>query len=536
MNIIKINRVQLQNFGPFENQSLKIGVGIFLTLGENRDSATASSNGSGKSYLLEAVGYGLFGKTFREDVERIGKSATATTEVKIDFTVCTPADSREFTVIRGNKLSVVVDGENVASRKKQETQARLEKLLDLSYPQYLALVAPPQGMASFFCSLTAVSRKTMIEELALDSWNALTKKIKGDFKELTERHYELAYKLNKIEHDAIALDSNIKGQMEAYEEFQRRSTSTNQKMREDVSSLVAAHKQKDFDTSKIDKLPELGEEKHKVEVKIDDLNILMTSGICPTCGRGATQKQKKSIASDVEALKLRSSELGELYAEANAEKKRFTENATAIAELEQKLKLLTPTEIDSPDLSDLTRDLDHLQKEIASYATEKTEMDFDISNYKFILEQLKPKSEFRSYLLGKTLQVLNSTLNNSSSTMDGVVSLSMQGDGIEISFVRDGKQIPVKNLSGGEKKRLDLALLLCFMQYIHENSPTTLNIAIFDEIFDSLDEQGIENSINLINSLPEDMAIFIISHNDSLKQFIPDTLKVVKQNGISCLQ
>ena len=99
----------------------------------------------------------------------------------------------------------------------------------------------------------------------------------------------------------------------------------------------------------------------------------------------------------------------------------------------------------------------------------------------------------------------------------------------------DGGQEYSSN-SGGEKKRIDLAINLALQDLVASRSTKKINIAIWDEAFDALDDTGIESVMELLNDLQnEKSTIIVISHNEHLKSYLTNTITVVKENGFSRL-
>lgn len=90
--------------------------------------------------------------------------------------------------------------------------------------------------------------------------------------------------------------------------------------------------------------------------------------------------------------------------------------------------------------------------------------------------------------------------------------------------------------SGGERKRVDLAINLAMQDLIASRSSKSINIAIFDEVFDALDQQGIERVVDLLGDLShKKSSIFVISHNEGLQSYFTNIITVIKENGCSRL-
>jgi len=182
--------------------------------------------------------------------------------------------------------------------------------------------------------------------------------------------------------------------------------------------------------------------------------------------------------------------------------------------------------------------LDINKEKASELSRTKNEASSIAAGLEFITESLRPKSDFRSFVVAKSLGLLNQLIKNTVDiTIPGSeLSLTEESGGISLSFRRDKKEIPIKNLSGGEKRRMDLAILLSMQRYLVTYSQVSLNCIVLDEIFDSLDGVGIDNFIKALTYIfDESSSIFLISHNESLKNLISDQIKIVKENGKSIL-
>ena len=99
----------------------------------------------------------------------------------------------------------------------------------------------------------------------------------------------------------------------------------------------------------------------------------------------------------------------------------------------------------------------------------------------------------------------------------------------------DGGDTYIAN-SSGEKRRIDIAVNLALQDLIAARSSKKLNIAFFDEVFDTLDATGVEKVVDLLQDMAkEKSSLFVITHNNDLKSLFTNSIKIVKQNGYSTL-
>lgn len=134
--------------------------------------------------------------------------------------------------------------------------------------------------------------------------------------------------------------------------------------------------------------------------------------------------------------------------------------------------------------------------------------------------------EYMDILSGGTLNAYISQGTKSDGTKTDKLGIGIQSVTTADSF---------EDLSSGEKKRVSLALNIAFLSYL-SSTIGGINIAVFDEIFDSLDSSGINNAIKLLKKLSSKIgSIFVISHNSDLKynDNFDKSLVVEKSNGFS---
>lgn len=151
----------------------------------------------------------------------------------------------------------------------------------------------------------------------------------------------------------------------------------------------------------------------------------------------------------------------------------------------------------------------------------------------FILDDITPclNRQVNKYLSKLTSGHIEVKFNTQSTLKSGELREKFS---IEI-FNKDGGSDYLSN-SSGERKRIDLAVNLALQDLLASRSNKRMNVAIFDEAFDALDQVGIESVVNLLHDLAaEKSTIIVISHNEHLKAYFTNTLTVVKQNGFSML-
>ncbi|RLA66570.1 MAG: hypothetical protein DRQ88_05945 [Epsilonproteobacteria bacterium] len=492
------------------------------------------------SFLFEGLGWALYGRTLRDDIARDFKHPVT---VKVDFTVVTNTSTDYYSVTRywaheNNKLTLICNNEDVSNRGKKVTQVTLEKVLGLSYQAFTSILFIRQGMVSFFSSLTGVARKLVIEEVAIDSWDDLIKTMKKDLKRINADGVEVQTQVNEIKTSVTFYEARIVATKEERERYNSKAVAElEEKRMAAVTQIQTLETEKQtYDLDKVPQVPEIRNQLASAVASWKNLSVILSEKYCPTCARPYPEDQMSQVEKDVQELVTQGNKFRETLNKAEAEAEEVKVIQTKLDLLHQQLNQTNhkPKEIEI-DPTEALENLLGVHKESLSRATSTlNDLIFEVENLQFVLKALQPKSEFRTFVIRKTITILNTLLENiASSVFAGAkVLLQVEGDGIEIKFWRDGKELPLNNLSGGEKRKVDLAILLAFQRYLLLHSPFSLNCVTLDEVFDFLDEMGVSNFVKLIPSLfPEESSIFIITHNEDLKNYLPDQIKIVKENG-----
>jgi len=194
----------------------------------------------------------------------------------------------------------------------------------------------------------------------------------------------------------------------------------------------------------------------------------------------------------------------------------------------------------------LNERIESAQELIAGYDKEIAELTASVRQAAFWITGFGPKG-IRSLIFENIMPYLNERANHYSSILtDGTIEINISatsklksGDEREKIFVSavnsDGASVYEGN-SGGERKRVDLCILLALQDLILNRSQGSIRLSVYDELLDELDEEGIERVVELLKERGQNQPVFLISHNAALKGFFEDTMVVVKRNGISKIE
>jgi DNA repair exonuclease SbcCD ATPase subunit len=533
------------------------------------------NNGAGKSTILDALCFGLFGKPFRKinKPQLVNSINNSNVVVEIEFAI----GKKEYKVVRGIKPNVfevwhngIMVDQNAASKDYQE---HLEKfILKLNFKSFTQVVI--LGSASFvpFMQLTPADRRAIIEDLLdigiFSSMNGVVKERMSEIKEQTTA--------NKYQMELAA--EKIKFQKQNIEEHKTRSDTEIEKKRKEVNESIDQNftLQKDISLiqNHIDVLQSKIQDKLSIEkksTKLVQLESKLESRLkklekeykfyeenhdCPTCKQGIVEEFRHSQLSGIDKTK---GEIGVGIADIE------TKIQTANNRIEQIQKIVKHIQEHNNEIvkhnstiSAINTYINKLQKEIEELAATKDNLEDENDKLKELQQELgelvnkqKEISEQKQYyeyagsllkdtgiktkIIRQYLPIMNKLINKYLTAMDFFVNFNINESFEETIKSRHRDEFSYANFSEGEKMRIDLALLFTWRQIAKLKNSTNTNLLILDEVFDSsLDGVGTEEFLKLIHEMGNESNVFVISHKgDQLFDKFRSVIRFEKKNNFS---
>ena len=532
-------------------------------------------NGAGKSTILDALCFGLFGKPFRKInkpqlLNSINQQACV---VEIEFAI----GKKQYKVNRGIKPNIfeVYLGDKLLDQdaKAKDYQEFLEKfILKLNYKSFTQVVI--LGSASFvpFMQLSPADRRAIIEDLLdigiFSSMNTLVKEKMSEIKDITTR--------TKYEVDLT--NERINFQKQSIEEHKTRSDVEITKKQKEVTDSVDQIFTLERDIELIGKHITVLQSKvsdqvavQKKSAKLLQLEAKLESRIkkidkevtfyeehddCPTCKQGIGEQFRTEQVSTLTNTKT------EVTTALSDIATQITATSTRFEEIQDVLKHITAHNNEvvkhNSTISAINKYVTKLQREIEELQTHKDTSEEDNEKLKELREQLAALStkmeqlssekqyyEFAGSLLKDTgiktkiirqyLPIMNKLINKYLTAMDFFVNFNINENFEETIKSRHRDEFSYANFSEGEKMRIDLALLFTWRQIAKLKNSTNTNLLILDEVFDSsLDTVGTEEFLKLIHEMGTDTNVFVISHKgDQLFDKFRSVIKFEKKNNFS---
>jgi DNA repair exonuclease SbcCD ATPase subunit len=553
--VIFFSKVRYKNFLSTGNIFTEID------LGEHATTLIIGENGAGKSTFLDAITFALFGKPFRNinKPQLVNSINEKDCVVEIEFKI----GKTNYKVVRGikpNTFEIYVNGDLLnQDAKAKDYQDYLEKvILKMNYKSFTQIVILGSTNFTPFMQLSAADRRTVIEDLLdiqiFSSMNVIVKnKLHGLKDEAAQLKIQIDNTKDKIELHKKHLDELKKNTKEIVDakkkEFEENSTTLKNLAVElteketQIETIVSSISDEETSTKKFNKLNQL---EAKIEGNIQklekDIEFYSVNSTCPTCDQAINNKEEKVHTCNSKISELTDG-LTKLKEESDAVLQRInTIKATQkeLKALEQDLVRITThrkqvrsyiaklqEEIDviesKPAMSDeFKAQSKQLLNALQAFNDKRKEVSEQTQNYDIVAQLLKDGG-IKSKIIKQYVPVINKLVNKYLAAMDFFVNFNID------------EEFNYENFSEGEKKRIDLALLFTWRSVAKLKNSVNTNLLIFDEVFDgSLDINGTEEFMKLINMMNEGTNVFVITHkSDQMVDKFKHTIRFGKVKNFS---
>ena len=536
-------------------------------------------NGAGKSTMLDALAFALFGKAHRN----ISKPQLVNTinnkdcVVEIEFTV----SGSNLKVVRGikpNKFEIWKDGSmiNQSSHAKEYQKILEQNIIKLNHKSFHQIVV--LGSSSFipFMQLPAQHRRDVIEDLldinVFSKMNQILKEknsiLKDDLKsvdydaELNKEKLDLQNKYIK-EVEALSVEqinskeADISNAQEEINTLQCENVSLSAEIEERSDGLQESLKENHDKRQSL--LHYQAEFNQKIKTLVKETKFYEENDTCPTCTQDissevrdtklATAKEKatelNSAVRDVSekslivesAIERLTNTAGEIRDKTSI----IASNNKTISRLQEQIKSINSSieqiRGSSGDLSKSRKELEALKKLKDDLFEKRLYLNESLSYNSIILEMLKDTG-IKTKIIKQYLPVINKLVNQYLQVLDFFVSFNLDESFSETIRSRHRDNFSYDSFSEGEKQRIDLALLFTWRHIAKMKNSVSTNLLILDETFDSsLDYEGVDNLMKIIHTLDDDTNIFVISHKgDILDGKFQNKLEFHKEKNFSKLK
>ncbi len=561
--------ISIHNFQSIGNAEVELNnTGIVYVKGENLYEEFTESNGSGKSSIFESILWCLFGKTSNGVSDVKNHYAEDGCYVELDLSI----DNVDYKIIRAqkhktykDKVIITKNSEDISGRNKTDSNKLILELLDVDLDIFTSIVILSQGFSSKLTSLTPTNRKDRLERLSGSAIMIEAFKDKlSNYK--STKNSELS--------DATLEYGKATGQLESVEQdINKLNIELNEllsKASEDIPDLKEVREQLDFRHKDLmdysDKKSEihskfsdadknfsaLKSEISSCESKIEKLKnkkeTLETTKECYTCGQPITDDKQEELKSEIDSeLKLLELQLQDLNKGLSKSKELVIEYQKEKIEIDERYDELQSKVKALQDILDKYKDyenldeIDNIKKEISDKESTLDDLKSNVQNTKDKVGDIEKSVEiithclslttkdFREYLLTNVIKFLNNRLYKYSKMLYNNIE-------VDYIYIDDNLNIYVgeyeyNTLSGGEKRKVDIALVFAQRDLALSISGMNCNLLVLDEIYDNLDETAISNVSSLIAQISDIDSMFVISHMKNVDIKYDSILKVTKDES-----
>ena len=569
--MIKFKNIRYKNFLSSGNNFTDI------QLDRNPSTLIIGENGAGKSTMLDALTFSLFGKPFRNinKPQLINSINERGAVVECEFDI----GQKHFLVRRGikpNLFEIEVDGKQLEQNANvRDFQEFLEKqILKLNYKSFTQIVV--LGNSSFvpFMQLKTNDRRAIIEDLLdiqiFSTMNGLLKNYISDnktnldknsnSKSLVEQKIELKKEyvdqlkaktktlIDKNRQEVLDNETE-KTKIRTQVEEINKSIQTFLKEIEDLPTV-------ETDRAKLDKYSTTIE--HKCSQEQKHISFYASNDDCPTCKQHIEADFKQQAMSEANKkwteykqaleeieekdtlLKQRYETIQQTQQQIQSLQTEVQKKYSSLDAIEQYIKKIEISikeiENDSGDIKKEKDDLKQLDEDLQNVFRERTELISERETYEVAKEILKDEG-IKSRIIKQYLPIMNKLINKYLQEMDFFVSFNLDESFEETIKSRYRDDFTYASFSEGEKMRIDLALLFTWRSIAKLKNSTNTNLLILDEVFDSsLDTDGTDAFLKIMYEMGHSTNMFVISHKgDQLYDKFKSVIKFEKKKNFSVI-
>ena len=530
---------------------------ITMSLNDSRSTLIVGHNGSGKSLMLDALSFVLFGKPHRninkpQLVNSInGKNCLVTVVFKMG--------ASEYKIIRGLKPNIFEIWQNGIMINQESHSRDYQKLLEtnilkLNHKSFHQVVV--LGSSNFvpFMQLSSQNRREVIEDLldigVFSKMNALLKesasKLKDSLKDTENALYTLKEKTDLQKKHILHLQQLNENTAAQYEEeiltLQRDIAlliEENTILSVEYSSSYGKTQQQLKRHEKTRASLQSYERQIRDNIKklVSDSQFYENNTECPTCSQSISEETRSSKISQckhsAQELNLGYDKLKETAAQTNDEiqtvsselqrlnalQSKIHSNQTLIVGLEKRVAdctRLLNTQHEASEITEAHTTLDALYDE-TTHLQELKANQLEERMYNEAIGELLKDTGIKTKIIRQYLPIMNKLINSYLQVLDFFVLFTLDENFTETIRSRHRDDFSYSSFSEGEKQRIDLSLLFAWRQIAKMKNSSNTNLLILDEVFDaSLDADGVDNLLKIMSTLDEDTRIFVISHKQDL--------------------
>ena len=560
MKTFKLNRVKYQNIMSVGGQPIDI------QLDKVQKTLITGKNGGGKSTMLEAITFALFGKPFR-DIKK-GQLVNSVNKKNLLVELWMEYDGKSFYIKRGQKpnvFEITRDGVRLdESASVKDFQLYFEELIHMSYSSFKQIVVLGTAGYTPFMGLSTPARRKLVEDLLEVSTLAEMDKLnKSHIREINSQVSVIDAKKDgiiqqiKIYEDNVERQRKLSGENVArfqsmYDDLVREAKSIKSEIEDATTRLTSIV----LDEDPRESLTKIGQEAFLIKSKIDSYNkvvsLYSSGGDCPTCMQHLDQgsplitkitdkvSECNHTAEQINSQRAVLETLVHEY-EANLNTQRSlaqdirNKKQVLISTVDKAKKVKAALEKASQEFIDHADEINSLNEELNKIIDTKSNMVMEKYHRGILTEMLKD-SGIKGAIINKYIPLFNKQINHYLKIMEADYVFTLNEEFSETIKSRGREEFSYASFSQGEKARIDIALLFTWRDIAEKVSNVKINCLFLDEVFDSAtDVEGVKSITTILNGMLNSN-VFIISHRDHDPQSYGQHLQMKKVGRFTVME
>jgi len=535
------------------------------------------SNGAGKSTILDALTFSLFGKPFRKInkpmlVNSINEKDLLT---EIEFSI----GKIEYKVVRGvkpNVFEIYCNGQlwNQESSLAEQQKNFEANVLKMNYKSFTQIVVLGSSTFVPFMRLPLAQRREIIEDiLDIQVFSTMNVLLKDKVRENNDEIKTLDYEIHLLEEK---IDLQKKYMLELEKKTKEDITRKENKIAELLENENNFHNEIARLTLEVEKHSEEMKEVSNSRVKLKKLNTFLLkiqsklktcqkehdffadNHVCPTCTQELDEEfRQNKINEGTDQLSKMNTGVEDLLLEIGKEEERehkFTQLSDQIMQLNASIsqsnfqitsikKNISDNEEEIKELTSSNPDKKAEFLKLEGLVGNKKTFNKDIAYSKkdrdtlITAGQLLKDNGIKTRIIKTYLPAMNQLINQYLQSMDFYVNFTLNENFEEIIKSRFRDVFSYDSFSEGEKSRIDIALLLTWRSIAKLKNSVDTNLLILDEIFDSsLDQQGGMDLSWILRNFDDNSNVYVISHRENLDGKFGRTITAEKEKNFSVIR
>lgn len=587
MITITFKSVSFRNFMSYGNNMTVFGLdspGTMLICGENLDDTSdgSSSNGSGKTALINAISYGAYDRP----ISKISKDGLVNNinkknmEVVLEFTnglhtYVVKRSRKQKYGAAGNTVHLWEDGKDITLDRVDRTNDLIEKILGVPYELFVRIVVFSANHQPFLDlpvrHPTSPCQTAIIEELfnlttLTEKSTALNKMIKDtdvnitlfktQIESLEREHARHRKQLDNAENRVKSWQENNENQIKQLQsklasiqnidlEREHANHILKERLTQKINDVVEAQQTLD------DTIKKQTERLKKLKSQLDHLH----DAKCPYCLQQYADNIEKITETKEQILlteEIIGSSADELSSIADSLRQlvgefKIVDQTLSVNNIDELMEIKNQGSKYTEKITELTKTINPFKEPLEELQQAQLEpIKYDELNeairlnehQRFLQKLLSKKDSFvRKALLNKNIPFLNNRLNAALDNL-GLPHMVEFDHEMVVNISQLGRTLDFGNLSGGQQARVNIALSFAFRDVL-ESMHTRFNICVLDEALDvGLDDIGMQMAAKFLKKKARDeqISLFIISHRNETRGIFDRIITIQLEKGFSSIK